>query len=114
MRVLTFGKRNGVTNSPGHCDPKYQPCRRYLVLEQHWGTHLGGSGCAIIAAETTGGVFLAMEIMPGYCDVALLHWQAFTGEPAILDGEDRAFDDVAAMRMASNAATAAGQSASAA
>jgi hypothetical protein len=35
-------------------------------------------------------------------------------QPAILEGEDRTFDDVAAMRMASNAATAAGQSASAA
>jgi DNA modification methylase len=71
-----------------------------------------GSGSTIIAAETTGRVCLAMEISADYCDVALLRWQAFTGEPAILDGEDRTFDDIAAMRMASNAATAAGQPAS--
>ncbi len=73
-----------------------------------------GSGSTIIAAQTAGRVCLAMEITPDYCDVAVLRWQAFTGESVILDGEDRTFDDVAAMRMASNAANAAGQSASAA
>jgi DNA modification methylase len=73
-----------------------------------------GSGSTIIAAETSGRVCIAMEITPDYCDVAVLRWQEFTGETPILDGEDRTFDDVAAMRMASNAATAAPQSASAA
>jgi DNA modification methylase len=73
-----------------------------------------GSGSTIIAAQTSGRACLAMEITPDYCDIALLRWQAFTGEPAILDREDRTFDDVATMRMASNAATAAGQSATAA
>ena len=67
-----------------------------------------GSGSTIIAAQTSGRVCLAMEITPDYCDVAVLRWQAFAGEPAILDGEDRTFDEVAAMRMASKAATAAG------
>ena len=71
-----------------------------------------GSGSTIIAAQTPGRACLAMEITPDYCDAALLRWQAFTGEPAILEGEDRTFDDVATMRMASKAATAAGQSAS--
>jgi DNA modification methylase len=64
-----------------------------------------GSGSTIIAAETVGRVCLAMEISPDYCDVALLRWQAFTGEPAILDGEDRTFDDVAAMRISTKAGT---------
>ena len=57
-----------------------------------------GSGSTIIAAETAGRACLAMEISPDYCDVAVLRWQAFTGEPAILDGEDPTFDDVAAAR----------------
>ncbi len=73
-----------------------------------------GSGSTIIAAATVGRVCLAMEISPDYCDVAVLRWQALTGEPAILDGEDRTFDDVAATRMTSKATTAEGQSASAA
>ena len=71
-----------------------------------------GSGTTIIAAETVGRVCLAMEISPDYCDVAVLRWQQFTGEVAVLEGEDQTFDDVAAMRMASKAVTAADQSAS--
>jgi DNA modification methylase len=58
-----------------------------------------GSGTTLIAAETTGRHCLAMEISPAYCDVAILRWQQFTGQPAILDGEDRTFDDIAAMRI---------------
>jgi DNA modification methylase len=57
-----------------------------------------GSGTTIIAAETTGRLCLAMEISPAYCDVAILRWQRFTGQKAVLDGEDRTFDDIAAAR----------------
>jgi DNA modification methylase len=57
-----------------------------------------GSGSTIVAAETTGRVCLAMEIDPRYVDVALRRWQAFTGEPAVLAGEDRVFEDIAAAR----------------
>lgn len=57
---------------------------------------------------------MLLEIDPAYVDVIVRRWEEASGQPAILDGEDRTFDDVAAMRMASKAATAAGQSASAA
>ena len=57
-----------------------------------------GSGTTIIAAEITGRVCQAMEIDPAYCDVVLERWQVTTGEPAILDGEDRTFDDIAEAR----------------
>ncbi|MCQ4159200.1 site-specific DNA-methyltransferase [Roseomonas sp. GC11] len=59
-----------------------------------------GSGTAIIAAETSGRVCLAMEIDPSYCDVTLQRWEAMTGEVAVLDGEDRTFADIAAQRCA--------------
>jgi len=39
-----------------------------------------------------------MEISPAYCDVAVERWQAMTGQPAVLDTEERIFDDVAAAR----------------
>jgi len=55
-----------------------------------------------------------LEIDPAYVDVIVRRWEETSGQSAILDREDRTFDDVAAIRMASNAATAAGQSASAA
>jgi DNA modification methylase len=39
-----------------------------------------------------------MEIDPRYVDVAVRRWQAFTGRAAVLGGEDRVFDDIAAAR----------------
>jgi DNA modification methylase len=41
-----------------------------------------GSGTTIIAAEMTGRACHAIEISPQYVDVAILRWQAFTGQTA--------------------------------
>jgi DNA modification methylase len=57
-----------------------------------------GSGSTIIAAETTGRVCYAMDIDSRYVDVAVRRWQVFTGRAAVLAGEERVFDDVAAAR----------------
>jgi DNA modification methylase len=57
-----------------------------------------GSGTTIIAAETAERICYAMEIDPGYCDVAIARFEAMTGQPAILDGEDRTFADITAAR----------------
>jgi DNA methylase len=54
-----------------------------------------GSGTTIVAAETTGRLCLAMEVSPAYCDVAVLRWQALTGNAAVLAGERQSFDDAA-------------------
>ena len=53
-----------------------------------------GSGTTLIAAETTGRVCLGIELNPAYVDVAVDRWQRFTGDVAVLDGEDRTFDDL--------------------
>jgi len=42
-----------------------------------------GSGTTIIAAEMTGRACHAIELNPAYVDVAVLRWQAFTGEQAV-------------------------------
>ena len=68
----------------------------------------------MIAAERTGRQAVLLEIDPAYVDVIVRRWEETSGEPAILDREDRTFDDVATARSASNAVVAAGQSASAA
>ena len=57
-----------------------------------------GSGTTIIAAEMTGRVAQAIEITPAYVGVAVKRWQEFTGRQAVLDGNGRDFDDVAAQR----------------
>ena len=41
-----------------------------------------GSGTTLIAAETVARVCLALELEPGYCDVIVERWQAFTGQSA--------------------------------
>ena len=39
-----------------------------------------------------------LELDPAYADVIVRRWQEATGEAAVLDGEDRTFDDIAAVR----------------
>jgi DNA modification methylase len=57
-----------------------------------------GSGTTIIAAEISGRICCAIELMAQYVDVAVERWQAFTGGQAILEGEGRPFPAVAAER----------------
>jgi DNA modification methylase len=57
-----------------------------------------GSGTTIIAAEMTGRCCHAVELSPAYVDVAVLRWQAFTGQEAVLETDGRCFDAVAAER----------------
>jgi DNA modification methylase len=57
-----------------------------------------GSGSSIIAAETCGRVCHAIELDPGYVDVAVQRWQAFTGGCAVLQGDGRDFATVRASR----------------
>lgn len=59
-----------------------------------------GSGTTIIAAEMTGRACHAIELNPTYVDVAVKRWQAFAGQQATLEGEERSFDEIAAKRQA--------------
>ena len=57
-----------------------------------------GSGTTIIAAEMTGCSCYAIEISPGYVDVAMQRQEAFTGHAATLDGDGSPFDEIALQR----------------
>lgn len=48
-----------------------------------------GSGSALIAAEKTGRVCLALDIDPVYVQVAVSRWEAFTGQSAVRIGGAR-------------------------
>jgi hypothetical protein len=58
-----------------------------------------GSGTTIIAAAMTGRACHAIELAPAYVDVGVKRWQDFTGEAAVLDGDGRTFDQIAAERV---------------
>ena len=57
-----------------------------------------GSGTTLIAAESTGRTCHAIELSPAYVDVAVLRWQAFTGEAARLEGDGGTYQAVAGCR----------------
>ena len=42
-----------------------------------------GSGTSLIACERSGRICYGMELEPHYVDVAVMRWEAFTGEKAI-------------------------------
>jgi hypothetical protein len=48
--------------------------------------------------EPFSGSGTTIEIAPAYVDVAVKRWQEFTGQQAVLDGDGRSFDNVAAQR----------------
>ena len=54
-----------------------------------------GSGTTIVAAQQTGRICRAMEIMPKYVDVAVRRWQNFTGKQATLESTGQTFDETA-------------------
>jgi DNA modification methylase len=58
-----------------------------------------GSGTTIIAAEMTGRSCHAVELSPAYVDVAVLRWQAFTGDEAVLENGGGGFTDVSSSRL---------------
>jgi DNA modification methylase len=55
----------------------------------------GGSGSTLIACEKTGRQARLVELDPKYCDVTVQRWQEFTGGTATLDGNGRAFEEIA-------------------
>jgi DNA modification methylase len=56
----------------------------------------GGSGSTLIACEKAGRQARLVELDPKYCDVIVQRWQAWTGEGAIVEGENRSFEEIAA------------------
>jgi len=63
---------------------------RDIVLDS-----FGGSGSTLIACEKTGRQARLVELDPKYCDVIVQRWQAFAGGTAVLDGDSRAFEEIA-------------------
>jgi len=57
-----------------------------------------GSDTTLIAAEQCERVCHAVELSRAYVDVAVLRWQAFTGEQAVLDGDGTSYATTATAR----------------
>lgn len=57
-----------------------------------------GSGSSLIAAQKNGRSCNAIEIAPGYVDVAIKRWQSFSSQEAKLEGDGRTFDELSLSR----------------
>ena len=55
-----------------------------------------GSGTTLAAAELTERTCCGMELDPKYVDVIVQRWQGLSGKQAKLDGDGRAFEEIAA------------------
>jgi len=59
----------------------------------------GGSGTTLIACEKAGRQARLIELEPKYCDVIVRRWQDFSGKRAVLEGDGRPFQELAAERL---------------
>lgn len=89
--------------STGHGTQKPVECmRRPMEANSQEGDWIyepfSGSGSSIIAGEQSARRVLAMELSPAYVDVAVRRWEAFAGQPAILEADGRTFAQVALER----------------
>ena len=92
-----------LKSDTGHGTQKPMECmRRPIVNNSDPGQPVYepfcGSGTTIIAGEITGRPVLAIELHPGYVDVSVLRWEAFTGSAAVLEADGRSYAQVAASR----------------
>jgi DNA modification methylase len=62
-----------------------------------------GSGTTIMAAEKIGRRGFGMEYDPAYVDVAIRRWQTYSRADAVLVGDGRTFDEIAAERVGESA-----------
>jgi DNA modification methylase len=58
----------------------------------------GGSGTTMIACEKSRRQARLIELEPRYCDVAVTRWQEYSGGSAVLEGDGRAFAELATER----------------
>jgi len=85
------------TQKPVECMKR--PIENNSSLGQAVYEPFSGSGTTIIAAEMTGRSCHAIEVSPAYVDVAVLRWQTFTGEQALLENAGGSFAEVSASRL---------------
>jgi len=93
---------------PDHPTPKPLDCfgipmRQHVARGGLCYEPFSGSGSQIMAGEANGRRVYAMEISEAYVDVAVMRWQAETGQEAVLEGEGtggrgRTFAEVRARR----------------
>ena len=58
-----------------------------------------GSGTTMVVCESLGRKCRGTELNPAYVDVAVLRWQDYTNQQAVLEGDGRTFAEISAERL---------------
>lgn len=104
-----------VQNDTGHGTQKPVECMRRPIANNSKGGDrvydpFLGSGTTLIAAHELGRVCLGLELDPGYCDVIVQRWQAFSGGVAIHEATGKTISELRAIRNGDEARTETGRS----
>jgi DNA modification methylase len=99
MRDVWEFKRVVGDERHGHATPKPVDMMNRVMLSslQEGGIcaePFAGSGSTLMGAEMTDRRCFTMELQPKYVDVVVRRWCAYTGKPAILEGDGRNFDQI--------------------
>ena len=82
--------RAGDEDATGHGTQKPVECMERPIRNHEGDVYdpFVGSGTTLIAAERTGRACYAMDIEPGYVQVSIDRWEAYTGGTAVLLDDD--------------------------
>ena len=88
-----------MKSETGHSTQKPVECMRRPILNNSIAGDsvydpFSGSGTTIIAAEMEGRICHAIELEPGYVDVAVLRWERFAERDAVLEATGKTFKQV--------------------
>lgn len=76
-----------------------RPMRNNSQPGDHVYEPFSGSGTTIIAGQMNKRIVHAVELSGAYCDVAILRWQEFTGQKAVLSETGQTFEEVRGARL---------------
>ena len=98
LRVADDGRTGHATQKPAAL--MQRPMLNHTLRGEAVYDPFLGSGTTIVAAAACGRIGAGVELEPSYVDAAVRRIARFTGRPALLDGDGRDFDAIAAERAA--------------
>jgi len=101
FRHLWKGMIKGSENGEARVHPTQKPIalaewcfNEYAKDSKNIIDLFGGSGSTLIACEKTNRKCFMMELAPNYVDVIIRRWQKFTGSDAILESNNKTFNEL--------------------
>lgn len=98
------GEQDGIHPTQKPVELFRRPIRWHTLRGEICLEPFSGSGTQLVAAEEQGRRCYAMEISPGFVDVAIRRWEQATGKSVTLDGDGRTLAEIAVERKSTDGA----------